>query len=292
MAEQAATQNISTEYSINSIAPHDFAPPVNSTPHAPADATLDDDTTVWGPDAPILFAGRAPHPRTDVPLPDNDAQLGPSPAGPHQRQPDPLRDSPQQRVPANPDTQTRQCSFHIPTLSRPEPGTDRAVALARECCAVARSTRQRLDPCKPLLQVSQSSASCDVLEQTFGWLADSLSSERPRVTHICAPAGLCAQEAWHAKHAEKVEQLARRCEAFLVDFNPPPTPLTTRDLANQLARHVETLADTNRRIERSWIKLDWEVTSARIEAHSHEIDLLRARRQYLRAQFDATSRRL
>ncbi|KAJ7099337.1 hypothetical protein B0H15DRAFT_819915 [Mycena belliarum] len=184
---------------------------------------------------------------------------------------------------------------------RPDPATDRAAAKAGDCRRMARTMLERLEPCEPFLNVSQSTDSCRALERIFASMGATLQPSQSR--HDCAPPGVCAHEAWHARHTSKLGELAHRFEHFIVDFDKdPPSPRSTSDLATKLARHVDEFQRLQSGLQRSWIRLGFAVADMALQQSSNamlaaELDLaalrlantnLRIRRESLRGELRAT----
>ncbi|KAJ7125408.1 hypothetical protein C8R44DRAFT_783035 [Mycena epipterygia] len=184
---------------------------------------------------------------------------------------------------------------------RADPATDRALTVASECRTLASTILEKLRPCEPLLQVARSTESCTTLINIFG-LLNPLLSQPSHIYHICAPPGLCPQEAWHTRHAGKVEELTRRLQRFLDDFQSPAVPRSTDAFAAKIERHATHFQHLQAGIQRSWLRLEHLAAEAEMERYvleileiqkrlaalNHGYRMLQMRRTELRGQFDAT----
>ncbi|KAF8161769.1 hypothetical protein K438DRAFT_1859415 [Mycena galopus ATCC 62051] len=179
-------------------------------------------------------------------------------------------------IPTNPDESSPASPSHLkhsrapPALSfRPDALSDRAATAVEKCYHKAFSMRQRFSPCQPLLLVAESSECCFALMGIFNALAlDNLLMPPPVVRHDCAPLGHCPYESWHVKHAEKMKDLARHLDQFLVDFT---RPCETTVLRTKLGWYVDNFRRFPARIKRSWIRLQFDINETKMENQFHII---------------------
>ncbi|KAJ7744695.1 hypothetical protein B0H16DRAFT_1559866 [Mycena metata] len=144
-----------------------------------------------------------------------------------------------------------------PVFFRPDSLADRAIAAATKCRHLATTTIEALMPCEYLLSVTQSMQSCSTLYTQFASLA----------VLVLPPQSLRHHKAWHQRHTGKLEGLVRYT----------PNPRTTTGLAKKLEDYTKQFTEIQNSIQRSWIRLETDITDDELAACRREIEAAIAR---------------